>query len=223
MDPIPFCLAIGPVAVYLLLLGMVNLRRRPVMMSGVRDAALLAVALSGLVTVGPLRLLFPMEAAVRYSAYLWLVLLAPYAMCVVLWLLMLRPRLVLYNMSADKLRPVLAEVAGQLDATARWAGDCLTLPALGVQLYIESFASLGTVSLCSAGGNQNYAGWRRLESSLRSSLAREEMARGTRGLSLLVMGLLCVAAMAVAVSQEPNAILQPGSDLIRSLLKRIGL
>ena len=175
MDPLRFCLAIGPVAVYLLLLGAVNLSRRPRLVSGVRDAAALALAAAGLAIVGPLELLFPFgplsllfpfESALRSGPYVWLGLTAMYGMCVVLWLLVLRPRLVIYNLSADKLRPVLAELAGRLDPAARWAGDCLSLPALGVQLYVDSFASLGSISLCSAGGNQSRAGWRRLETAL---------------------------------------------------------
>ena len=39
MDPFRLCLALGPVAIYLLLLGAVNLSRRPLLVSGVRDAA----------------------------------------------------------------------------------------------------------------------------------------------------------------------------------------
>ncbi len=59
MDPLRFCLAIGPVTVYLLLLGAVNLSRRPLLVSGVRDAAALALAAAGLAIIGPLELLFP--------------------------------------------------------------------------------------------------------------------------------------------------------------------
>ena len=223
MDPFRFCLALGPVAMYLLLLGAVNLSRRPLLVSGVRDAAALAVAVAGLVIIGPMELLFPFEAAVRYGPYVWLWLLALYAMCVVLWLLVLRPRLVIYNISADKLRPVLAELAGRLDAAARWAGDSLALPALGVQLYVDSFAALGSVSLCSAGGNQSHAGWRRLETALGSALGREEVGRSPRGLSLLGAGLLCIAAIVWAISRDPQAVAQSVSDVVHVLLRMIGL
>jgi hypothetical protein len=223
MDPFRFCLAIGPVTMYLLLLGAVNLSRRPLLVSGVRDAAALALALAGLVIIGPMELLFPFEATVRYGPYVWLWLLALYALCVVLWLLVLRPRLVIYNISADKLRPVLAELAGQLDAAARWAGDSLALPALGVQLYVDSFAALGSVSLCSAGGNQSHAGWRRLETALGSALGREEVTRSPRGLSLVGAGLLCIAAIIWAISRDPQAVAQSVSDVVHVLLRMIGL
>jgi hypothetical protein len=232
MEPFRFCVAIGPVAMYLLLLGAINLSRRPWLVSGVRDAAALALAAAGLVIVGPLELLFPFgplsllfpfESALRSGPYVWLGLLAMYGMCVVLWLLVLRPRLVIYNVSADELRPVLAELAGRLDPAARWAVDCLALPALGVQLYIDGFAALGSISLCSAGGHQSHAGWRRLETALGSALRREEVGRSPRGLSFLAAGLACIAALVWVIARDPQAVAQSVFDAVHALLRMIGL
>ena len=68
MDPFRLCLALGPVAMYLLLLGAVNLSRRSLLVSGVRDAAALALAVSGMVVVGPMELFFPFESAVKLGS-----------------------------------------------------------------------------------------------------------------------------------------------------------
>jgi hypothetical protein len=208
---------------YLLLLGAVNLSRRSLLVSGVRDAAALALAVSGMVIIGPMELFFPFESAVKLGSYVWLLLLALYVMCVVLWLLLLRPRLVIYNISADKLRPILADVVGQFDGDARWAGDSLAIPGLGVQLYMDNFAPLRSMSLISAGGNQNHVGWRRLELSLRAALAREEVARNPRGLSLIFAGLLCIAGIVLAIAHDPEAVARSLLDVAHSLLKMIGL
>ena len=223
MDSFRLCLALGPVAMYLLLLGGVNLSRRSLLVSGVRDAAALALAVSGMVIIGPMELFFPFESAVKLGAYVWLLLLALYVMCVVLWLLLLRPRLVIYNISADKLRPILADVVGQFDGDARWAGDSLAIPGLGVQLYMDNFAPLRSMSLISAGGNQNHVGWRRLELGLRAALAREEVARNHRGLSLIVAGLLCIAGIVLAIAHDPEAVARSLLDVVHSLLKMLGL
>lgn len=223
MDPFRVCLALGPVAMYMLLLGTINLSRRPLLVSGLRDAAALAVAISGLVVIGPMELLFPVEAAVVYGSYIWLLLLALYVMCVLLWLLMLRPRLVIYNITADKLRPILAEVVDRLDAEARWAGDSLTLPTLGTQLYVDGSMALRCVSLVSAGGLQNHAGWRRLETALESALAREEVARNPRGISLIGVGLLLILAVVWAIAQNPQAVAQSLLDIARGLLRMAGM
>ncbi len=221
MDPFRLCLALGPVAIYLLLLGAVNLSRRPLLVSGVRDAAALALAVSGLVIVGPIELFAPL-GAVQAGPYVWLLLLALYGLCVVLALLLLRPRLVIYNISVDKLRPVLATLVEQLDTDARWAGDSLVLPGLGVQLYVDSFAMFRSASLISAGGNQSHQGWRRLETVARRCAAREEVARNPGGISLVGTAMLIIAAINLAIVQDPQAVAQPLLDFAQSLLKMVG-
>jgi hypothetical protein len=222
MDPFRLCLAFGPVAIYLLLLGVVNLSRRPLLVSGVRDVATLSLAVSGLVIVGPMELFFPFEAALRFGPHVWVLLLLLYAMCVVLVLLLLRPRLVIYNISADQLRPILAELVDRLDPAARWAGDSLVLPGLGVQLYIDHFLAMRCASLISAGRNQNPQGWRRLEMKLDDALGREEVTRNPRGLSLLIVALLMIAGIVVAIAQDTQAVSQSLAEIAQSLLGMIG-
>jgi hypothetical protein len=222
IDPFRLCLGLGPVAIYLLLLGAINLSRRSLLVSGVRDAATLAAAVSGLVIVGPMELFYPFQSAAKLGSYVWLLLLALYIMCVLLWLLLLRPRLVIYNISADKLRPILADAVSQFNGDVRWAGDSLVIPGLGVQLYIDAFTPLRTVSLVSAGGNQSHAGWQRLETALRASLAREQTGRNLRGLMPLVAGLLCVAGIVLAIADDPEAVARSLLDVARSLLQMLG-
>jgi uncharacterized membrane protein len=208
---------------YLLLLGLVNLSRRPLLVTGTRDAAALAMAVAGLVVVGPMELLFPVAAAMLYGPFVWLLLLLLYAMCVVLCLLALRPRLVLYNITTDKLRPLLAEVVERLDENARWAGDALSLPGLGAQLYVEGFGAMRTVTLASAGRRQNPGGWRRLENALRSALAREEVSRNPGGLLLLSAALGLIAAMVWSISQNPQAIADSLDEFIQMLRATTGM
>jgi hypothetical protein len=221
MDPFRFYLALGPVAIYLLLLGAVNLSRRPLLVSGGRDAATLALAVSGMVIVGPIELFAPLGAA-QAGPYVWFLLLALYALCATLALLLLRPRLVIYNISVDKLRPVLATLVEQLDSDARWAGDSLVLPGLGVQLYIDSFALFRSASLISAGGNQSHSGWRRLETALGDALTREEVGRNPGGVTLVGMGMLIVAAIVFTIIEYPQAAAQPLLDFAGSLLRMLG-
>jgi hypothetical protein len=223
MDPFRLCLALGPVAIYLLLLGAVNLSRRPLVVSGARDVVTLALAISGLIIVGPMELFFPFAAAARFGPYVWLFLLAFYAMSVVLLTLMLRPRLVIYNISVDTLRPILAELVERLDTGARWAGDSLVLPELGVQLYVDSFATFRSASLISAGGRQSHQGWRRLEAALDEVLARENVTRNPRGISLISIGLLILVMLVAAIAKNPQAVAQTLLDIARLLQNMVGL
>jgi hypothetical protein len=55
-DSLPLGAAVLPLGVYLLALGWVHLRRRPLAIAGVWDGILLGASLVGLVTVGPIAL-----------------------------------------------------------------------------------------------------------------------------------------------------------------------
>jgi hypothetical protein len=213
------------------LLGAVSLSRRALLVAGSRDAAALGLAVSGLVIVGPMELFYPYDSAVRRGfgidaaaaeGYIWLLLLTLYVMSVILWLLLLRPRLVIYNISADKLRPILADTVLQLDAEARWAGDSLSIPRLGIQLYLDAFTPFRTVSLISAGASQSHQGWRRLETDLRAGLAREQTGRNPRGLILLVVGLLCITGIVLAIAHDPEAVAQSLLHVEDILLRMLG-
>ena len=223
MDPFRLCLALGPVAVYLLLLGGINLARRPFVIPGSRDTAALGLALAGLVAIGPVELFFPHAAAARFGAFVWLFLLIFYALCMVLVLLLLRPRLVIYNVSIDELRPILADLVPQLDADARWAGDGLILPNMGIQLHMENLPALRNVSLVATGARQNYLGWKRLELSLRAALVASEIPRNIRAARLIAAaflgaGTLIALVLFLSVAVDPQAVARALFDMLR--LKR---
>jgi uncharacterized membrane protein len=215
MDALHACLALGPPAVYLLLIGLVNLSRRPFLVSGARDAAALGLALSGFVMVGPIELCLPDAAAVRFGRYVWVLLIVLYALCLMLALLLARPRLIVYNTSAAQLRAVLADLVGQLDTDASWAGDVLVLPNLGVQLHVEHLAVMRNVSLTSVGGRQDPQGWHRLEAALAAALGRLPAARGARGVLLVAAGLLILSGLGYAVACDHGAVAQALFDMLR--------
>jgi hypothetical protein len=207
MDPFRLCLALGPVAIYWLLLGAINMFRRPFLVSGGRDAAALGLAISGLLIVGPVELLFPVAAAVNFgTGTVWVCLIALYALCLVFTLLTLRPRLVVYNIPPDEFRPILADLAMELDSESRWAGDALLMPRLGVHLYLESAALMRNVSLKSAGPNQNHQGWWRLESVLETALGDVKVARNPCGLLIIAAGSLLSAALLAIVVYDPQGV-----------------
>ena len=104
MDPFRLCIALGPLGLYLLLMGALNLGRRPFTPSA-RDIAALGIALSGLILVGPVELLMPRELRVRFGSYVWLywlLLTSMYFSILTLLALSARPRLSLYNITLDE-------------------------------------------------------------------------------------------------------------------------
>jgi hypothetical protein len=204
VDPFRLCIALGPVAIYVLLLGTINLSRRPFLVTGMRDSGTLGLALSGLLIVGPIELFFPSALAARFGPYSWVMMAGMYVACLVPVLLLVRPRLVIYNISTDRLRPILAELVPQLDPDARWAGDSLALPRLGVQLHVDATSSMRNVSLSALGADQNQSGWRMLEHRLRDALSDAKFERNPRGISLIVFGLLILWVLCREIAIDPE-------------------
>lgn len=216
MDPFRLCLALGPVATYLLLLAAINLSRRPFVVSGTRDTATLGLAVSGLVILGPMELFLPVATVLRFGSYVWVLLVVLYALGLVLVLLVSRPHLVVYNISTSKLRPILADVVSRLDSEARWAGDGLLLPNLGVQLHLDDMTALRNVSLVSVGPQQNYLGWRQLELGLRAALSEFEVGRNLRAVAFIAgAGALLLAFLLQVIAIDPQAVAQAMFDMIR--------
>lgn len=221
IDPFRFCLALGPVAIYLLLLGMLNSFRRPLLVSGTRDTATLGLVVAGLVFVGPIDLLIPVPALIAFRAYAWVLLIALYVLGLVLVLLLQRPRIVIYNISPDELRPVLADLTHELDDEARWAGDSLFLPNLGVQLHVEGLTAMRNVTLLATSLKQSPQGWRKLEQTLKTALRELEVPRNPRAISLFSAGLLLSLGLLLAVSRNPQAVAQSLSAVGESVVDMV--
>ncbi|HEX5471177.1 MAG TPA: hypothetical protein VFW73_04795 [Lacipirellulaceae bacterium] len=213
VDPLRLAIALVPLAAYVLLLGLLNLRRRPYLTSGGCDLAALGVALSGLMFVGPLDLFRPEAATRSFGNYIWLFLVLFYLLFLVLIVLLARPRLVVYNISAEELHPVLAEVAGRLDSMARWAGNNLSLPTIGVQLHLDSVDSMRNVSLVASGGRQNLDGWKRLARMLGQSLGNTRVKRNPRAVGLLVLSFVLLAVCITYMLIRPAELMQAMNEV----------
>jgi len=213
MDPLHLCIAVGPLAVYLLLIGMINLVARPFLTTGGRDTAALGVAVLGFVVVGPMELFMPDAAAARFGMYVWLLMLGLYALSLTLLVLLTRPRLVIYNITIDQLRPVLAELVTELDDEARWAGDSLVLPHLDVQLTVESFPGMRNVQLVAAGPVQSYDGWRRLETALAEAMRKTRSSSNPYGVFLVLLSVLMIGVTVFWLIE--------GADTIRPLFDQM--
>lgn len=212
-DPLRLAIALIPLAAYFCLLGLLNARRKPFLTTGGADLAALGAALSGLVLVGPIELFRPEAASAEFGSYVWLILLVFYWLCVWLAVLLARPRLVIYNISVEELRPVLAEAARAIDPHARWAGDSLSLPTQGVHLHLESFDIMRNVSLVSSGEKQNLDGWKRLAGELYKQFQRLRVGANPRSLGLLLAALLLLVVSTTHMLAAPQQIAQAMQEI----------
>ncbi len=215
MDPLHFAIAMGPLAVYFLLLGMINLSSRPFLTTGARDTAALGVGISGFMIAGPMELFLPEAAATQFGPWVWVLLLAFYGLCLTLIVLLMKPRFVIYNITVDQLRPMLADVVKEIDADARWAGDSLVLPKLGVQLHVEPFSPLRNVQLIASGTNQNFNGWRHLELKLDAALKKANNGRNLYGFFLVTCGLVLCVMVTTWLLSDQAGVAQALGEMLR--------
>ena len=108
---------------------------------------------------------------------------------------------------------MLAEIAVRLDSGARWAGNQLSLPRLGLQLYMDSLDMMRNVSLVSSGGRQNLDGWRRLSSELGASLRPVRVRRNPRAVGFLLVSLALMTASMTHLLMHQDAIMQAMNEV----------
>ncbi|MFZ5832542.1 MAG: hypothetical protein ACOY3P_20840 [Planctomycetota bacterium] len=215
MDPLRLCLALGPPAVYLLLVGAINLSRRAWVVSGPRDLAALGVALAGPAVIGPIELFFPYSAAAAFGPYVWVLLLGLYFLCIILLALVMRPRLVVYNISSDEARDALTAVASRLEREVLWSGDSIQFPDLGVQLGLEPFPAMRNVTLLAVGRGQSPHGWARLERALAEELHDTEVAPNLPAIQLILAATITLVFLGIIVCQDPQAMTAGILDLLQ--------
>ena len=214
MASIHFCIVVLPLSVYLTVLGSLHLRRCPFVTTHGRDIAILAVAISGFVVIGPMELFFPENAVARFGPYVWLMLLAFYGLIVSLLSMLLRPGLVIYNVREDQIRPVLSDVISKLDKP-HWSGENVRLPNLKVHFQLEAHPWLRTVQLVSTGRHQNLVGWRQLELELRNVIGHVPSHPNLFGPLFIASAILLNVVSIVWMSRHPNEVIAGLQQMLR--------
>ncbi len=198
MNSFVVSLSLIPLAVYFLILGMIHASRRPFLLTGDADMALLSAAVSGMVFVGPMNMFFPLNAAIRFGTYIWLILAILYFLITMLVILYSRPRLIVYNIDKSTLKGILERVASRLDENAQWAGDSLYMPQLGLDLHLECVSGLNNVTLVSNKKYSNSHRWRNLKRLLKSELNQTTVSRNW--LSIVLFTLSAILILVTVVS-----------------------
>lgn len=199
-------LALVPVAIYLIVLGAMNLARRPVMMTGMQDRVLLGLATIGLIVVGPVELFLPVPIYVAYGPAIWLIAIVLLSLVIGLFILMAPPKLVIFNLSGYEVRSVVSETAVGLDPESRWAGDCLHMPNLRVQLLIHVSPGWRNATLTAVGNNQDIQGWHRFGQALAKRLAAMEVKPNLRGAFLVLSGVVMFVVCTISAFHEPTVL-----------------
>ena len=190
MNAFALCLSLAPLAVYFLILGIIHASPRPFLISGDADTALLSAAVSGMVFAGPINLFFPLNAAIRFGTYIWLILAILYFLITMLVILYSRPRLIVYNIDKAQLKEILDNVASRLDENSTWAGDSLYIPRQDLDLHLEFVSGLKNVTIVS---NEKYSSrlrWRNLKRLLKSELKQTTVSRNWLSIVMFILSTI---------------------------------
>ncbi len=203
LTALPLWVAVVPLGLYLAVLGWLHLRRRPTVFGGGLDLILLAMAVSGLVLAGPLALLQPAFGTAPWAMGM---LLALFVLIVASGILVTRPRLVIYNITLDQLRPILAELTTALDPSARWAGESVALPARGLQVLVDGHGLARSVSVIAVGQRTSAETWAEFGRRLRQAVGALRVRRNLWGAALASMGCgLVLAAIVWGMVLSPRS------------------
>lgn len=197
---LPLWAGLVPLGLYLVGLGIVHLRRRPQVIAGPWDIGLLVASVAGLVAVGPLAILQPVGGS-PWTVLVAATVVVPLAMIAVV---AARPRLVVYNVTLDQLRPVVAEVVNGLDPAARWAGETAALPSRGVQVHLDGRGAMRTVSVVAVGARTSAEGWSEFSRRLRQSLRSSRVRSSPWGVAFVGCGAVVLAAAAWLGLRPPS-------------------
>ena len=215
MDPVRVTIALGPLCVYLVLIGWLNLSKRPFVTSGARDILALSLALSGLVAIGPIELFMPERAAALMGAKIWLPLIMLYMLVASLISMVMKPRIVVYNVSSDEIRPIVGGVVSELDQDARWAGDSVFMPNMQIQFYLQTHPAMRNVQLVATNGEQNLTSWKNLESSLQQAMNKVSVSVNPRAILFFIAASVMTAAVAVSLFAGQAVIAERMQDFLR--------
>ena len=187
MNAYVISLSLIPLAVYFLALGIIHASRRPFILSGDADMALLSAAVSGMVFAGPMNLFFPVNAAIRFGTYIWLLLAFLYFLITMMVILYSRPRLIVYNIDKTTLKEILERVAIRLDENSSWAGDSLFIPQSGLDIHLEFVSGLNNVTIVSNKKYSNRRRWLNLKRLLISELNQTSVPGNKRSIFLFLL------------------------------------
>ncbi|TVP99285.1 MAG: hypothetical protein EA381_10370 [Planctomycetaceae bacterium] len=197
-----------PLGAYLLMLGLIRLRRRVLVTTGGRDTFALALAISGLVAVGPGELFFPATAATALGTAVWPLLAMLYLLTVALVVLYQRPRLVVYGLGDAPLAAPLLRACRSIDAASRLdeRSGTISLPTVGLHLRLVRHRSgdSADVELFETDLRPDF--WRSLLTELRREVAREPAASVGLGLVWATLGAILLGWAATQTALRPTEI-----------------
>ncbi|NBB95473.1 MAG: hypothetical protein GVY16_06995 [Planctomycetes bacterium] len=185
-----------PVALYFLLLGLLNTRRCPQLLTGRQDVALLSVALSPLALQPAVHFLDGGAPAVMAAAG-----------AIVLGVWLLAPRghqWVIYNLPLKQARTLIDQTLADIGIDADIGSRCIRIDE-DTWVELSSFPALRNVSLRCHGGDDTT--WQAFANALGDHVDRIDVEPSPTAVALLLVATgMLVAPMAMVAHQAPEIV-----------------
>ncbi|QDV63915.1 hypothetical protein [Crateriforma conspicua] len=191
-DPFSLCVALMPLAGYLLLIGGLRLSGRPFVTTSAREAASLGIAVAGFAAIGPAQLFFPSAAGALFGWRVWFMLAAFYALCVALVSLTTRPRICIHGLLIDEAFPAVCRAARTMDADVQTdaRGFQIFFPHHGFRFRLDSHPGVDHVSVIAFEPNVTVGFWFQFLKAIRGEVAQTPVVAGSRGVAMVVAAVL---------------------------------
>ncbi len=193
-----------PVAVYFLILGSLNTRRRPQMLTGRADFALLIAALSPLVFL-------PITKSLGGSPLAGLAV----AVCLAAAILVLSPAgrsWVIYNISLHTARDTVAAALRGMGMDFARSAEGFTVQAAQATITVEGFWLLRNATIRLQGGDRRFA--KAFQAALGSRLAILECQTSPMAVSMLLVAMVMLAVPLALMAQDTPQIVRILTDLL---------
>lgn len=210
MEPFNLLIALLPLAAYLTFFGALRLTGRPMVTTGGRDIFAVAIAISGLMVVGPAELFFPVPAATAFGAAIWPVLGFLYFLIALLVVLSSRPRLIVYGRGPGALIAPLLRAAQCIDPDARAdeAAGQIEFPAARLHLRVDGTRGGDSAEIFAYESGIATSLWNRLLVSLRTELAKEEPASPRSGAVSFAVGIMMLGFLSLKLFVAYDQVVQ---------------
>lgn len=208
-DPFATLVALLPLATYLLLLGAIRLIGRPLVTTGTRDGAALALAISGLVVVGPMQLFFPAAAASSLGWWVWMLLALLYFFGVTLLLFSFPQRIIIYGVRPADVLPPLEAAARMVDPTTTSDPERMqvALEERRVRLRIEPLGRTDAIAIEAFEKHLHSQFWDHLLRELRARTGAMRRPPSLGGAGMLATGAVLMGIVIYQIVAHPTEIL----------------
>lgn len=210
LEPFAATIALAPLIGYLLGLSIIRIGGFVWVTTGARDTAVVLIAISGLIVIGPMELFFPNATAALLGGWVWIPLLLLYFLLACLAIINYRPKLIVYGRTLEEVYPAMVRAAQAMDGGVIENEEQLQvhLPALAAHLRLDLARGNDCSSVVSFEPTLPLAFWRQFAQHLRTELRSTSPPYPRRGWTMLLVAVTTGFFLIRYVAAQPALLVE---------------